>query len=476
LLSLGTCTAERARLWICFAFSIDWPDLPPRRILVSMPSVNLQLWKRAADVAARTPESRNRYVDFLRAGSILLVISGHWLVAAPFVADDGLTLGSMLEYERWVHLLSWVFQVMPVFFFVGGYSNGVSWKAALRDGRSYAQWLNGRLQRLAGPVLPLLVAWVVLGIVAYWSGARPETVKYGSRLSLIPVWFLAVYVGVVLVAPLTYAAWRRFGMTSFWVLVAAVVANDLLFFAADLQAVGWLNYAFIWLAVHQLGYAWRDGWLRSRAKALWWGAAALCVLIGLVALGPHPLSMVSVPGEEVSNSFPPKLPLLLLGMAQIGLALAFESPMRRWLERPRPWTATVLVNGMIMTIFLWHLTASTLLVGTAIKLGNAGLTLEPGSGVWWAARPLWMGLYLAVLIPLVLIFGVFERSGSGAPVAAWRQVAGAVMFCGGLSFLALEGIGGDQWLAPGWWVVLLPIAGAALAGVNPLARAKPTGA
>ncbi len=432
-----------------------------------------KLWNRAAEVAARTPESRNRYVDFLRAVSILMVITGHWLVAAPYVMDGRLILGSMLEYQRWTQLLSWVFQIMPVFFFVGGYSNGVSWKAAERDGRSYAHWLNGRLQRLAGPVLPLLVVWALLGIGAHLSGARPETVKFGSQIALIPIWFLAVYVGVVVLVPLSYAAWQRFGMASFWVLAAAVAVDDLLFFAADLKAVGWLNYAFIWLAVHQLGYAWREGKLQSGANALWWTAAGLIILIALVALGPHPLSMVSVPGEAVSNSLPPKLPMLLLGMIQIGLALAFEAPMRRWLERPRPWTATVLINGMIMTIFLWHLTASTLIVGMAIQLGNLGLAVEPGSGAWWAARPLWMGLYLLLLAPLALIFGVFERGGSGTPAAAWRQIAGAVLVCGGLSFLALDGIGGGGWLGLRWWVVLLPIAGAALAGVNPLARAKP---
>lgn len=37
------------------------------------------LWSQAAAVAARTPESRSRYVDFLRALSILAVISGHGL-------------------------------------------------------------------------------------------------------------------------------------------------------------------------------------------------------------------------------------------------------------------------------------------------------------------------------------------------------------------------------------------------------------
>jgi hypothetical protein len=34
-------------------------------------------------VAARTRETRNRYVDFLRAASIVIVVIGHWLMAAP---------------------------------------------------------------------------------------------------------------------------------------------------------------------------------------------------------------------------------------------------------------------------------------------------------------------------------------------------------------------------------------------------------
>ena len=435
-------------------------------------SASLNLWSRAAGVAAQTPASRNRYVDFLRALSILMVITGHWLGAAPYMVDGQLTLGSMLEYQRWTHLLSWIFQVMPVFFIVGGYSNGVSWKAALRDGTSYAEWLNGRLQRLAGPVLPLLVVWAMLGIGAYLTGARPETVKFGSQISLIPIWFLAVYVGAVVVVPLTYAAWQRFGMTSFWVLAIAVAVDDLLFFAADLHGAGWFNYAFIWLAVHQLGYAWRDGKLQTGGKGLLWTVFGLAILIGLVALGPYPLSMVSVPGEAVSNSLPPKLPMLLLGTIQIGLVLAFEAPVRRWLERPYPWTATVLVNGMIMTIFLWHLTASTIVIGLAVQFGNLGLTVEPGSGAWWAERPIWLGIYFIALSGFTLVFGIFERGGGGPPAAAWRQIVGTVLICGGLSFLALGGIGGAGWLGLRWWVVLTPLAGAVLAGVNPLARAK----
>jgi peptidoglycan/LPS O-acetylase OafA/YrhL len=114
------------------------------------------LWASAAAVAAKTPESRNRYVDFLRALSICAVVVGHWLMAAPYIDGGGIQISSMLEHQPWTRWLSWAFQVMPVFFLVGGYANGLSWRAARRDGRPYAEWLQLRLQRLVGPVLPLI--------------------------------------------------------------------------------------------------------------------------------------------------------------------------------------------------------------------------------------------------------------------------------------------------------------------------------
>ncbi|UCC71946.1 MAG: acyltransferase [Gemmatimonadota bacterium] len=428
------------------------------------------IWSRAAALAAGTPETRNRYVDFLRALSICAVIVGHWLIAAPYVSGGELSLSNMLEHQPWTRLLTWAFQVMPVFFIVGGYSNGVSWNSARRSGRPYSEWLRGRLQRLVGPVLPLLAVWALLGVIAGRLGMSPQMVAASSQMALIPIWFLAVYVGVVVLAPLTYAAWQRFGLASVAVLALAVVVDDVLFFAADLRAVGWLNYAFIWVAAHQLGYAWRDGYLAGPRLGLAWAVAGALLLVGLVTLGPYPVSMVSVPGEEVSNTLPPKLPMLALAIVQIGLLLSIEAPMRRWLERAAPWTATVLVNGMIMTVFLWHLTASTLVIGGAIWLGYIGLTLEPGSGAWWAARPLWLSVYALGLALFALAFMRFERGGAAATVAAWRQVLGAGLVCGGLALLALHGIGGDGPLGLRLWVLLLPFAGAALAGVNPLGR------
>ena len=49
----------------------------------------MNAWTRALDLAERTPEARNRYVDFLRALSITAVVFGHWLMAAPWIEQGG---------------------------------------------------------------------------------------------------------------------------------------------------------------------------------------------------------------------------------------------------------------------------------------------------------------------------------------------------------------------------------------------------
>ncbi|MCA9001725.1 MAG: acyltransferase family protein, partial [Planctomycetes bacterium] len=87
-------------------------------------------WQRALELSAATPASRNRYVDWLRAVSILFVIFGHWLAAAAYAdGSGGLVTTHLLALTPKSHPFTWLVQVMPVFFFVGGFSNGVSWES-----------------------------------------------------------------------------------------------------------------------------------------------------------------------------------------------------------------------------------------------------------------------------------------------------------------------------------------------------------
>jgi hypothetical protein len=328
-----------------------------------------------------------------------------------------------------------------------------------------------RLQRLINPVMPLFLFWIAFASFGHAVGVSADMVKITSQLALVPIWFLAVYLVIVALVPWSWAMWQRFGMGSFWLLLAAAAAVDVTVFAAGIKPVGYANFAIVWLAIHQLGYAWYDGRLGNGVRALLWCVAGLVSLVLLVQFGPYPVSMIGVPGEPVSNSQPPTLALFMMGIFQTGLILALEPVGRRVLQNVRAWTVVVLMNGMIMTVYLWHLTAMILVVALAYALG-VGLDIEPGSGAWWAWRPVWMALSILVLVPCIAIFARFEQGT--VPVAErvsrWRMAASVVLVSGGLALTAAGGIGSEGWTGVRLWVVVLPFIGAGLVDFGPLAR------
>jgi Acyltransferase family len=381
-------------------------------------------------MADNTPPSRNRYVDFLRALSITAVIFGHWLIAAPWVRAGELQLDHMLAVQPWTHWLTLLFQVMPVFFLVGGYSNAASWESARRANTAYGTWVAGRARRLIGPIVPLVLTWAVLAFVFRRFGVSFEVIQQASILALIPMWFLAVYLLIVLLVPATFAAWQRFGMWSFWLPAACAVVFDWLrFHDGHRPGIAWVNYLFVWLAVHQLGYLWRDGRLAGAKRALPWLVGGAIAWVLLTQFGPYPISMVGVPGDPISNTTPPDVLLLVFGVAQVGLVLALEGPMRRWLAGRRA--------------YLWHLTVLALLVGLATLVGDFGLQLEPGSTQWWLARIPWFAVLIAGLGLLMPLVARFERSSPLPPdftPSAPRVLIGAALVSAGIAFLALDGI------------------------------------
>ena len=430
--------------------------------------------ERARAAAART-SARNRYVDFLRAASIVVVVIGHWLMAAP-TAESGVrfSLSDMLRVAPWMQWLTWVFQVMPIFFVVGGYANAASWESAQAKRVGYAGWVSRRLQRLVRPVIPFLLVWCALAIAARHLGVGRQIVESGSRAAFVPTWFLAVYVLVVVIAPAMHRLWRRYGMASFWALVVSAAVVDVAARGTGADAVRWLNYAFVWPAIHQLGYAWRDGALAEPARALSLALAGLAGLVVLRGLASYPVSMVTVPGETAANSNPPTLALLALGVTHIGIALGAEGPARRLLERASLWTATVFVNAVIMTVYLWHATVMVLLVGLAELPGGAGLRFVPNTTAWWASRPAWILVLLLLLGGFVAVFGRVEewvRDHEVAP-ATWRSITGAVAVGTGLVTLAAAGIAGDNALGIRAAPVLLALGGALLVAA-PRSRVSP---
>jgi hypothetical protein len=146
--------------------------------------------------------------------------------------------------------------------------------------------------------------------------------------------------------------------------------------------------------------------------------------------------MVGVPGEELSNMSPPTICLLLVTVAQVSLLLLLRPALVRWLHRPRVWHATVLANSAVLTVFLWHLTA--FVTGAAILTGLRLPLAEPGSGAWWAAKPLWIATALAVLTGLAVLLSPLERRAlrGGAPPPARTGLLAVLLLAAGFAALA----------------------------------------
>jgi hypothetical protein len=443
----------------------------------------LTMWSKAREMAVLTPPERNRWVDFLRAVSIMAVVVGHWLMAGLYVDAAGeLRRGDLLSVAEWTHWLTWGFQVMPVFFLVGGYSNSVSWavttaKAPRDQAGVYRDWLASRVQRLITPTFPVLLLWAALAVVMTQVGLPREQIRMATEAALIPVWFLAVYLLVTAFTPIAYRMWQRFGWLSFAVFVPIAMLTDWLTFTHGVPWVNFTNFLWVFIGIHQLGFAWRAGKFAQVWFAGLWFAVSLAILVSITVYGFYPVSMVSAPGG-FSNSLPPTLALFALGAVQVGLVLALEPAGRRMLDRVGVWTATVLMNGMIMTVFLWHLTAFVLVMTADwLLLGGLGLGPIPGTGEWWITRPLWIAIYILALLPMIAVFARHERSfgpvRGGRTVPRLRAVLGVVAICAGLGATAgltiasPEGVSGVR-----WWVIALPLAGAALMGFGPVYRPR----
>ncbi|WP_246059439.1 acyltransferase family protein [Herbidospora galbida] len=358
--------------------------------------------------AEQTPPSRERFVDLLRGISIVAVILGHWLVTVVGYDEDGeLIARSALPDLPWAFPLTWVLQVMPVFFFVGGYANAISLAAARGRGANATEWLLNRGGRLIRPTTTLVLVMTGGALIARLFDVDHARIRLAVWFASIPLWFLVAYLVVVVLTPAMYALHRRYGLAVPVVLVGLVAAGDLARLLGE-PFYGNGNYLFGWLAIHQMGFAWRDGRLTNRMRiALPLVLGGFGALFLLTVAGPYPVSMIDIPGERLDNMSPPSLALLAVAAVQLGMALLVRDRAERWLRHSRAWLAVIAVNAVILTIYLWHITAAILIL-TALHF--AGLLSAPGVGsaAWYAWRIPYLIMFSLMLALLVAIFGPIE--------------------------------------------------------------------
>jgi fucose 4-O-acetylase-like acetyltransferase len=353
--------------------------------------------------------SRNTYLDLIRVVAIAAVVVGHWIATAITYKHGQLGGVDVLGVSPWTSWLTLIFQVVPLFFLVGGYANALSWTRYQAAGGSAFGWTRHRARRLLLPTAGY-VATISLAVVACTAAGanRDDLEEAGWALSL-HLWFLAPYLLLLLLTPALLALHRRYGIAVPVVMAMTAVVIDVGYIEEHWRLVGWANYVLVWGTFHQLGFAWRDGFLAGRrGRALVLAAGAIVALIALIWWGPYPVSMVGVPGARIQNASPPSAALLAFGLAQIGAVLLAAPSVSAWLSRParsRLRGAVLRANAMTMPVYLWHMVPVVLV--TVVAYPNRWFAQPPiGSRAWWAQRIPWVAsltVVLAAVLALVVL-------------------------------------------------------------------------
>jgi hypothetical protein len=356
---------------------------------------------------------RDLYVDALRAASLFVVVMWHWVFSVLIWTPTGPHLSNPIGTTRGLWLLTWAFQVMPVFFFVGGFVNDLTWRSTTAGGLGYREFVTRRLRRLVGPAALALLAGLVLRSVLLIVIPDARWVGTSIIALLSPLWFLAVYVGLVALTPMTARLHDRLEPLDLVLLVALIAGVDLLRFRFDIGWIAWANFVLVWVFVHQLGYDYRRLLaLRGNAQAAI-AVGGFCALVLLTNFGVYPRSMVGVPQESISNMGPPTACIAALGMFQIGLVLLLHPVGTRLLTRRRVSLTVAWLTANAMTIFLWHTWGYAVAWGL---LRVAGVPV-PGTtdAVWWLERPFFLVVPALCTVPFWLVFRRFDQ---GLPTVA----------------------------------------------------------
>ena len=395
---------------------------------------------------------RYRYADLLRAAAIGGVAVGHWLLISITYRGGQLSGVDDIGYISWAGWITLVFQVMPVFFLVGGYVHAISWTRHRDRGEHWTGWVRGRATGLLWPAMVYVTVMVLAVAVARMAGAHPAELAQGGWLVALQLWFLPVYLLLIALTPVMLAAHRRWGLAVPAVMAAGAAAVDLAVVGFHVPVIGYVNYLLVWGSMYQWGFCWQDGTLtRPRWRPYALAAAGAAALAGLVAWSPFPVDMIGAPGERVGNTSPPSIALLAYAAAQAGLVLAAAPAVSRLLARPRWWRPVSRLTPAIMLVYLWHMVP---VVIVAVAFYPARILPQPpiGSAQWWELRPAWEALLAVVLIPLIaglqwvhrpLLRALPTGFGQARPWSPAVLLAGLAAVGFGLAKLAVAGFAPD---------------------------------
>lgn len=399
----------------------------------------------ATEPTTRTvPEGRDLTLDLARVVCVVLVVFVHILFTGVGRSADGsLLIERTVEAQSWFTAASWIANIMPLFFVVGGYAARAGWRSASARGDTADSFVRVRLVRLARPALPLFVFLTVALGATRLLGIDPALVDTVAIGVGSPLWFLAAYMIVQAAAPTMMRLHERFGAWVLLGLLAGAVLIDTFRFtviggALGIQPVagtgyglgqelfGIPNIVFVWLFAQQVGFFLFDGWF---ARRRWWQlvlliAAGYIALWGLVSLGGYSWNMLG-------NQWPPTTAMTLLAVVQASALTLLHAPLTALMRHRSAQGVVFVIGSRLMTIYLWHLPMIMVLIGIQLILP---LPLPaPGSAVWWWTRPLFLLVVLGAVWLLSLWLVRFEKSP--APGTA-RFASGAATVSAVLLFIA----------------------------------------
>lgn len=389
------------------------------------PSVRPAAVHAAAErpVPAR-PGARDTGIDLVRALCVVAVIALHGLQVGVTVDRSGPVLEYATVGAAWYPPLTWLLQVMPIFFVIGGFAGMLAYRRTREKGGTAVDFVVGRVHRLLVPaVLTIATAGIALAFLLS-IGVPPDLVQQTGIRYGEPLWFLGVFLASQALLPALLVAHEKAPRATLIGLVTSAVLVDALRAVTGIDAIGYLNIAFVWLALQQAGFFLAEGRidaLSRRTRALG-GLAAGMLLAGTVTAG------VFSP-DLIANLNPPTTALLLVGAAQTAVLSLLRDRITQLSIRPRVAAFTAFVTARTMTIYLWNLTALlTLAAISAFLAMNGALVLpEPSSLGWWLTRPVWLALAFLLTAAVGWALGGSERLRLPRPTTSARRAAQAVL-------------------------------------------------
>ena len=368
--------------------------------------------------STKPSKGRDLFIDFVRGASLVVVVVWHWAFTILRWEADGPHATNPIGFTKGLWIITWVAQVMPLFFFVGGWSNYAAYEKAQAEGVSKRTFVTERLKDLLAPAFFLIAVWwgVLIGISAL---VELSWLRTSIILILSPLWFAFSYAFVVVFFPMFLALHKRYSyLVPVW-LAGLAALIDIARFTHKVPYVGWLNMIIVWGLAHQLGFFYNT--LKTAPRRVYYAMSwsGLFFLLALVWSGIYPGSMVGVPGDKFSNMAPPSLAIVALVILQVGLLLSVREWIEARLETPRWLKFVKLMRTYAMPLYLLHTSGLAIfLVGGYFLNQRAPLSTEI-SWRWWAWRPLAVTLPLITTLPLLWAVAKLVRvSKKTAAVAA----------------------------------------------------------